>query len=109
MRELVNNHERMFILEEDTRGALYFRVLCGGIGMYEVCIKLSDDECDGYANGGEEFLCELASEINYNSRAFSARSVSRQEYERLDAPWGLWLAVRQKIRDWVSIFHSARL
>lgn len=74
MKELINNKEEMFVLEEDKSGALYFTVTCGGAAMYNVCIKLNDEEYAGYLNEGEEFLTDLAYKIAKNTRLYKDRA-----------------------------------
>lgn len=75
MKELIDNQKHMYVLEEDDLGALYFTVTCGGAAMYDVCIKLNDEERIGYENEGEDYLNELAYKIGKNTRAYKERAI----------------------------------
>ena len=60
MKQLEINEECMYRLEEDSGGDLYLTVVCGGIAMHEVRLKLNAVEAAMYQEGGSDYLRNLA-------------------------------------------------
>ena len=60
MKTLIKNDDRMFELEEDDNGDLFLIVVAGGIAMYEVRVRLSDEEKTRYFDEGVAFIEDLA-------------------------------------------------
>jgi hypothetical protein len=75
MRELRKNQKLLYLLHESEDGDLFFTVTCGGVGMYNVKIKLTVEELDSFQDEGDQFLDSLAREIQKNSRAFESRAI----------------------------------
>lgn len=74
MKQLEINDAHMYRLEEDSGGSLYLSVVCGGIGMYEVRLKLNDAEVARYKEGGSDYLRNLAYDVGKDVRRCSAPS-----------------------------------
>jgi hypothetical protein len=55
-------------LFEDDERSLVLSVLCGDIGIYEVKIKLLDNEVVRYKNDGPSALDEVARRVSRSSR-----------------------------------------
>ena len=72
-RPLVINQESLFTLETDDLGALYLEVMCGGIAMFPVRVKLDSEETRRYHEDGVTFLKKLAYSIAHNWEAFKPR------------------------------------
>jgi len=49
----------------NTADGLYLDVLAGSVGIYNIVIKLTEDECTHYAAEGKTFLDKLSSDIAY--------------------------------------------
>jgi len=58
-RELIDREQR-YELVSDAEGNYFLEVLCGGVGMYEVRIELTEAQVARYHEAGREFLHELA-------------------------------------------------
>lgn len=63
MKQVEINDASMYRLEEDTDGDLFITVVCGGIAMHEVRLKLNDAEAALYQVGGSDYLTNLAYKI----------------------------------------------
>jgi hypothetical protein len=63
MKELYDNEKWMFtvLLDEET-GNHFLEVMCGGVGLYPVRVKLSDEQIQDFRNDPES-LFGLASRI----------------------------------------------
>ena len=58
------------------KNAVFFAVLCGGVGMFEAKIKLSKEEIEKYQSGGQKYLKVLAEDIRHNTSKYSVRFVA---------------------------------
>lgn len=67
------SQEHQFALTEDGGGGLFLEVLCGGFAMYEIEMKLSDEEIERFRAAGVDFLASLAGEIRRKSSELVAR------------------------------------
>ncbi len=62
----------MYSLEHDDSGFV-LSILCGSLAMYEVKIKLTEEEIDTYEKQGKKFLDLLANEISHSPNRFRER------------------------------------
>jgi len=62
----------MYSLEHDGSGFI-LSVLCGGFAMYEVKIRLTEQETDSYRAQGKEFLDGLARSVSNSPNQFKER------------------------------------
>lgn len=53
---------------------LYLSVLLGSVGMYEINIKLNDDETTEFNQKGEEYIDKLSEEIKNQPSKWIVRS-----------------------------------
>jgi hypothetical protein len=60
MKSELINHEKWYELLSDDDGALYLDVVCGGVGMYSVKIKITPDQVAQYRDEGMRFLDDVA-------------------------------------------------
>jgi hypothetical protein len=65
----------MYILFEDD-GDYMLSAMSGGIGMYEVKVRLDSGEIARYSNEGEEFIEALAYDIGREPSKYKDRTVS---------------------------------
>jgi hypothetical protein len=61
------SQDQQFALTEDGDGCLFLEVLCGGFAMYELEIKLNDEEIDRFRVAGVASLASLANQIRRKS------------------------------------------
>ena len=71
---LIHDAERWFELVKTSTG-LILSVLCGGIGVYEVAIRLTEEEATRFAEEGATFIQDLAYRVARNPDAFADREV----------------------------------
>ncbi len=76
MKEVLRNDNKMYILFEDSDGSHVLSVMCGGIGMYEVKIRLEEADALRYTNEGEAYIEELAYDVARNSSKYSHRTLN---------------------------------
>jgi len=55
--------------------SLYFVVVCGSVGIYEVAIELTAAENESYNIGGRQYLAELADTIRQSPDIYSSRNI----------------------------------
>lgn len=74
MKEQIDfiDKEKMYSLEHDDAGFI-LSVLCGGFAMYEVKIRLTEQEIREYKNTGKEFLDSLAKDVSHSPNQFKER------------------------------------
>jgi hypothetical protein len=77
MKELIRSDELLYILEEDEQQTLFLGVLCGGVGVYEVRIRLTDEEREEYLAQGRDFLDRLSLDVAKDHERFKDRIVWR--------------------------------
>lgn len=63
-----------FELFVDSSGKHFLNVLCGGIGVFDVCIALTNDELERYQEWGDFFIQKLAREIQSSPQTFASRA-----------------------------------
>jgi hypothetical protein len=56
---IVKDDSRMYTLWSDTCGNQFLTAMAGGIGMYEVTIKLDTGETERIVNDGQPYLDDL--------------------------------------------------
>lgn len=61
-------------LFEDEAGALYLGVMVGGVAMYEVRVRLLDEEIEAYRSEGERYLDDLAYRVAKDPSAYEDRT-----------------------------------
>jgi hypothetical protein len=74
-KELFTDHDRWYSLAEDEDGLL-LAVVSGGVAMFEVRIRLSQDEADAYRQHGKSYLDELARTIAYSPSRYRDRWIT---------------------------------
>lgn len=74
-KDVVINQDKMYRLFEDEYGHLYIGVVCGGVAVYEMKIKLTTDEVDRYNAHGIAVMDDLANDIAHNSSSFESRAI----------------------------------
>jgi hypothetical protein len=62
----------------DSSGSYYLEVLCGAAGIFEVCIRLTEDELSRYREFGNDYIEKLARDVAYSPSTFIQRQVSRR-------------------------------
>ena len=60
----------------DLSGRYFLDVLCGGIGLFNICIELNEDEINRYREWGDFFIQKLALDIQHSPGSFRSRAVS---------------------------------
>lgn len=75
-RPLIRNHGKMFTLETDDLGGLYLEVVCGGIAMFPVRIKLDEEEAEKHRQLGMPYLEKLACSISRTWPSFKPRAIT---------------------------------
>lgn len=78
MREILRNADEMYALYDDEAGGLVISVVCGGIGMYQVRIRLTEEEKERFEAVGEDFLTSLARKIAYDDASYSDRKLGAE-------------------------------
>jgi hypothetical protein len=74
-RTLASDANRMYELSQDDDGDCYLCVMAGGIGMYEVKMKLNTQELDRYGSEGKPFLDDLAHSVaKYHNTTYKDRT-----------------------------------
>ena len=61
---IVKDNSQMYTLWSNTCGNLFLTAMAGGIGMYEVTIKLDTGEADRFVNEGKQYLDDLVYRIS---------------------------------------------
>ena len=74
-KRIEKSDEQMHELSLDDAGHYSFSVVCGGIAMFEVTIRLSADEVAAYQRDGRAFLVRLARSVSNDTKAFEYRFV----------------------------------
>lgn len=62
MNEVLRNQNKMYVLFED-HGNYVLSAMSGGVGMYEMRVRLNSEEVARYRDEGEKFIESLAYEI----------------------------------------------
>lgn len=75
-KDIILNDQESYRLFENESGDVFFGVLCGGVGMFEAKIKLTEEEARQYEKEGEKYLKKLAEKIRYNTSEYADRFVS---------------------------------
>ena len=75
MKEVLKNTEKMFSLDLDDQDRYILSTMCGGVGMYEVCIVLDSNEVERFHTDGSAFIEELAYEIGRNTSKYKNRII----------------------------------
>jgi hypothetical protein len=73
-KELLVDHERWYTLLEDENGLL-LAVVCGGVAMFEVRIRLTEGEAESYRKQGKPYLDDLARSVAYAPDRYRERWV----------------------------------
>jgi hypothetical protein len=60
---LCHSQERMFEVVDVEGAGIFLWVVCGGIAMYERCIRLEESEISAFRESGESALYSLAYEV----------------------------------------------
>ena len=73
-RVLLSEH-MSFEFYTDSSERYFLEVLCGGIGMFNMCIALTDDELERYREWGDYFIQKLALDIQRSPNSFVQRAI----------------------------------
>jgi hypothetical protein len=73
--ELYVNRERMYAVTVDSEGIKYLEVVCGGIAMENVVVRLTAQEVSLYEARGAAFLDQLAARVAKRRDQFLGRIV----------------------------------
>jgi hypothetical protein len=68
-----------FQLFSNDAGELYLTVLCGSVGLFELCLRLDEDEISRYREIGDGFIRKLATEIVGDPGRFAARGIGNPD------------------------------
>lgn len=71
---LVDRQEMYRLFEYE--GGLGLGVLCGGVGMYEVKIRLTEAEEARYREEGRDFLADLSKLVRHKKEEFRDRWIT---------------------------------
>ncbi len=73
MKEVLIDSRNMYkLFKADTKYIL--TVVCGGIGMYERSIALTDEEVEKFRERGESYIDELACDVSKNEAKYRDRA-----------------------------------
>lgn len=75
MKTILVNEKHEYDLLQDESGSLIISVLCGSIGLYDVRIRLNDEELAQYEDEGETFLTRFATTIRKEESSFKGRMI----------------------------------
>lgn len=64
-----------YTLFANEAGDLFFRVVSGSVGLYELTIQLTTDEAVQYRKRGNPYLAELANDMRTHESRFQSRWV----------------------------------
>ena len=73
MHIVIHDQERMFELLQD-HTSYHLRVVCGGIGWFEVTVRLTEQEVAEYHERGIEPVARLARDIAHDPERFARRA-----------------------------------
>lgn len=62
------------VMKDETDNSYYIQVLCGGVGMYKINVKLSNDEVKEFKENNQS-LNDLAREIAMSPDKFKNRQI----------------------------------
>ena len=65
-----------YTLSENESGDLIFNVVSGSVGLYEIKIRLTQDEASCYKKEGNTYLANLANEIRSDESRFNSRKIN---------------------------------
>jgi hypothetical protein len=75
MKARYSSEQHEFDLFEEPNGSLVISVLCGTVGLYEVRVRLNEDEIGRYQAEGVESLDDLATRIRKDESKFKSRMI----------------------------------
>jgi len=73
LTSIIKNQEQMYELLVDDKDDLFLEVVCGGVGMYLVRIRLTGSERELYRQRGAAYVDELARDIVRNEVRYRER------------------------------------
>ena len=73
MREILKKNWSYKLLEDNEQ--FYLKVLCGNVALFDIVIKLNNDELGRYLTEGEAFIDKFVKEIQYSPASFLNRNV----------------------------------
>lgn len=77
---IVKDDFRMYTLWTSSCGNLFLTAMAGGIGLYEVTIKLDTGEADRFLNEGQPYLDDLVYRLSREClTTYQGRLVHRNE------------------------------
>lgn len=72
--EVLRNDAWMYRLLRTSEGSLILAVVVGGFAMYEVRVRLTEEEAATYAREGADFIDRMAKEVMANPRFYGERA-----------------------------------
>jgi hypothetical protein len=72
--ELLRNNAWMYRLLRAPEGTLILEVVVGGMAMYEVRVRLTEEEAATYAREGADFIDRMAKDVIANPRFYGERA-----------------------------------
>ena len=97
MKELIRKQWDYILFEKSL--VLYLKVLCGSVAIYEIIIKLNDDEKQKYIEKGEIYIDKLAKKIQYSPSNFSDRNIKISKYHTGSKQYLRYYANKQQKRQ----------
>lgn len=77
MTVVEHNQDEMYELLKDEKGQFFLSILCGGVGVYEVYIRLTPEDVSDYLRNGTDSITQLSNRIRQNPTAFEDQVVTK--------------------------------
>lgn len=75
MKEIILDKPWMFTFEKENND-YYLSVLCGTVVMFEIKIKLNEEEKNNYLLSGETYIVELVESIKNSPNNWMSRNIN---------------------------------
>nr|WP_295922642.1 hypothetical protein [uncultured Dyadobacter sp.] len=59
-----------YVFSEETHGQYLLTVVCGGVGIYEVTIRLTPEQAGRYQHDGLGYIASLAEQVRSSPPSF---------------------------------------
>lgn len=74
MKEILKKNWSYKLFEDNEQ--FYLKVLCGSVALFDITIKLNNEELYCYNTEGEAFIERFVKEIQYSPSKFSDRNIN---------------------------------
>jgi hypothetical protein len=64
-----------YVFSEDASGHYILTVVCGGVGVYEVTIRLNASQSESYKSDGLAYVAGLAEQVRHDQAPFEAQKI----------------------------------